>query len=495
MRARITLAVVALLAGALLLAGLVSLSLIARANAQAARRTVVRQVDLLARSPNLVNQAGVLRLVKSVAGVERASVLEVSSRGTLRSAVPPLLVGDARIDAKRLARGETASGTAGQIAFAAAPLARIPAALGAGGGDTVLALALERHVGGAGDSLGYFLLASAISLVVAGLASAVIARRISRRVVAAAGAAEQIAGGDFDARVPAARRAYPELAGLDAAINSMAADLARARQLERQFFLSISHDLRTPLTSIRGYAEAIRDEAVTDAADAAGVVVAEARRLERLIGDLLDLARLDAHRFSLSLEPTDLATTVREAAEALRLELEAVGVALEIRVPERPVVLDLDPDRLRQIVANLVENALKFATSTVRVIVEVGPGRGAQLAVEDDGPGIAPEDLPHVFQRLYASSRRVARAAGTGLGLAIVAELAGAMGGRVRAVSPLHSGVGTRISVVLGRHAHPSLGNPSGEGPAGARGRGTGPSSPPASPTPDRAARSAQDAP
>lgn len=456
MRARITLAVLALLAGALVLAGLVSLSLIARANAQAARRTVLHQARLLAKSPKLVNREGVLHLADAVGGVERASVLEVSSGGRLHSAVPPLLVDDRRIDAARLAKGEPTSGTNGKMAYAAAPLVRIPAGLGTSKRDLILALALERKVGGAGDSLGYYLLASGISLFVAGLASAVIARRISRRVTAAAAAAEQIAAGDFETRVPEARPAYPELAGLDAAINSMAADLARSRHLERQFFLSVSHDLRTPLTSIRGYAEAIRDGAATDAPAAAGVVVAEARRLERLIGDLLDLARLDAHRFSLSLEPSDLATVVREAAEALRYELEAAGVALTVEVPGRPVILELDGDRIRQVVANLVENALKFATSAVRVAVETGPGAGVVLAVEDDGPGIAPEDLPHVFERLYASSRRVTRAAGTGLGLAIVSELTEAMGGRVRAVSPLRSGVGTRMAVLLGP-AHPSL--------------------------------------
>jgi two-component system OmpR family sensor kinase len=453
-RARITLAVLALLAGALMLAGLVSWSLIARANAEAARRSVVRQAGLLARDKAVANEKGVIPLVESFAGIRRASVLEVSATGKLLSAQPRLLVPQGDIDTRRLAQGKTSSGTAGQLAFAAVPLVRIPAGLGTHGDETIVALAIQRRVGGAANSLGYYLLASAISLLVAGAASAAIAHRISRRVLAAARTAKQIAAGDFNARIPESRRAYPELAGLDAAINSMAADLARSRQLERQFFLSISHDLRTPLTSIRGYAEAIHDAAVPDPPAAAGVVIAEARRLERLIGDLLDLARLDAHRFSLSLEPTDLAISAQEAAEALRYEFEAAGVSLEVHVPDHPVVLQLDPDRIRQVVANLVENALKFATSSVRVDVEAAAGMSALLAVEDDGPGIAPEDLPHVFERLYTSNRQVARAAGTGLGLAIVAELTEAMGGTVHVLSPLSSGVGTRFSVVLGHDGH-----------------------------------------
>jgi two-component system sensor histidine kinase BaeS len=337
-----------------------------------------------------------------------------------------------------------------------------PAASGATGASTApvppiatIAIALSEPVTYSADSVWYFLLAAAVALVVAGIVAAQIARRVSRHVVAAAGAAEAIAGGDLEVRLSARDRGYPELVALGSAINTMAAGLGRARALERQFLLSISHDLRTPLTSIRGYAEAIADGAVPDPQAAANVVMAEAARLERLIRDLLDLAYLDAQRFSLHPVELDLGAAVAAATEALRYELETSAVGLEMRQPPEPLVVTADGDRIAQMVANLVENAGKYARSRVVVTVERRPASRAGTAsvavsVEDDGPGIAAEDLPHIFERLFTSEKRASRAArGTGLGLAIVAELAGAMGGSVSAESPLGAEGGTRMTVRL----------------------------------------------
>ena len=163
----------------------------------------------------------------------------------------------------------------------------------------------------------------------------------------------RIAGGDFSTRrrgvTPRLRRAGRLLS---AALNQMAARLEDLRDLDRQFLLSVSHDLRTPLTSIRGYAEAIAEGVTPDTARAASVVVAEAIRLERLIGDLLDLARLDAHQFSLQLARLDAGAVVAEAAEALRYEFDAAGVALDVQVADGSWV-EADADRLGQIVTNL----------------------------------------------------------------------------------------------------------------------------------------------
>ncbi len=233
----------------------------------------------------------------------------------------------------------------------------------------------------------------------------------------------------------------------------MAANLARARDQERQFLLSISHDLRTPLTSIRGYAEAIGDGAVDDLPRATGIVATEAARLERLIRDLLDLAKLEARQFSLKERASELNGCIAKSVEALRLEFDAAGVALHLELLNHPVVTVVDPDRLAQVLANLIENALKFAQRRVDVRLAEARGEALVLSVEDDGPGIAPEDLPHVFERLFTSTRRGARAAGSGLGLAIVAELAQAMGARIEVTSPVGSGRGTRFSLMLPRRA------------------------------------------
>ena len=449
MGARITLAFVTVLAVALALAGGVSLYLVRHAAADNTRHLVLRQtVDLARREQTLAKTtanapqiiADVLPLLSSIAGISQASIVTTSARGSFVGAVPKLDFSDRALDTKDLAAGRTVSGIDHGLAFAAVPL------FSAGG--VHLAFLLARPVSYSDASVSYFLLAGGISLLVAAAAAVVISRRIARRVVAAAGAAGRIAGGDFSTRLAAARHDYAELATLSASLNQMAARLEDSRNLDRQFLMSVSHDLRTPLTSIRGYAEAIAEGVTPDAARAASVVVAEAIRLERLIGDLLDLARLDAHQFSLHLARVDAGEVVAEAAGALRYECDAAGVALAISIAGE-LGLEADRDRLGQIVANLTENALKFARSTVEVsCAPVAPDTIA-LTVTDDGPGIDPADLPRIFERHFSSSRFPARSAGSGLGLAIVAELVAAMHGRIEVISPAAEGHGTRITVSL----------------------------------------------
>ncbi|HUY30234.1 MAG TPA: HAMP domain-containing sensor histidine kinase [Acidimicrobiales bacterium] len=467
MSTRITLAVVAILVGALAVAGVISLSLERNAATRHAETTVLAQTRSLASAlsstPDLARlfadashpyAKDILDLIDKIAGT-RGAVLVVASDGTLRADLLRDVPASA-IDARRLAKGEAVHGVVGGIAYAAVPILSTTTSEVAGAPSQIVAYALESSVNLSADSALYYLLAGVIALVVAALVASAIARRISRRVVDASQTATRIAGGDLDARVELPPNDYPELASLGVSLNTMAAALARARRLEREFLLSISHDLRTPLTSIRGYAEAIADDAAPDPARAAQIVVSEARRLERLIGDLLDLARLNAHQFSLHRVVLDAGAAAADAAEALRYEFEASAVDLTVVRSAAELPVEADPDRLAQVVANLVENALKFATTTVRVaIADEAPGSVA-VTVEDDGPGIAPEDLPHVFERLFTSSRRPARTAGTGLGLAIVSELAAAMDGTVAATSPISAEGGTRISVRLPKHRAPA---------------------------------------
>ena len=237
-------------------------------------------------------------------------------------------------------------------------------------------------------------------------------------------------------------------------INEMAQSLEEARDRERHLLLSVSHDLRTPLTSIRGFAEAITDGAVEDTAHAAGVIIAESRRLERLVGDLLDLTKLEAKQMSISLRPTDVAEVVSTTAEGFRPAAERSGVHLTVHLPsdvQLPVMID--PDRLAQILANLVENALAFARTSVVVTLAGSapstPSRGQIIMVEDDGPGIAAADLTRVFDRFDQADHGPNRPFGSGLGLAIVAELASAMGATVRAESPVGRAGGARFEVTL----------------------------------------------
>ena len=291
-----------------------------------------------------------------------------------------------------------------------------------------------------GSGFGWFLVSSAVVILLAAVAALRLGSRLARPIQQATDVTSRIATGDLAARLPDPDAgANDESAVLARSINSMADTLERSKGLEQQFLLSVSHDLRTPLTSIKGYAEAISDGAVDDPAQAAEVISAESRRLERLVHDLLDLARLDAHAFALHPVPSDLTQVVADAVHPLAPEVERSGLALEL-VPGPPAEGWFDPDRVAQVVGNLVGNALRFATTTLVVRTEVhsdGDGRHVVVSVGDDGPGIAAVDLPHVFERLYQSQHQpVRRESSSGLGLAIVRELVAAMGGDVGADSP-----------------------------------------------------------
>jgi len=297
------------------------------------------------------------------------------------------------------------------------------------------------------------LLAGGAVLLLATGVAVWLARRLTRPIRELERAAGQLAAGDLSGRADIPPGTDADLAALGATLNAMAAHLEDSRGSQRAFLLSISHDLRTPLTSIRGYAEALSDGTLDDADPdarkrAATVITNEARRLERLVQDLLDLSRLDSREFSLYPRPCDAAVVVRDAALAFAPEARELGLDLRVH-PNDPAPVNHDPDRLGQIVANLVENALKFATSVVEVSAALHD-QELRVVVTDDGPGIPPEDADAVFTRLYTVRTTPGRAVGTGLGLAIVQELATAMGGTAIAETPAAGGA--RITLSLPVH-------------------------------------------
>ena len=349
------------------------------------------------------------------------------------------------LNPEALDAGTSDAGSRGTIVWVAQPLS-------AQDGATLVLIA-TRRVGffALGRLGGILLVAAAVAAGAAALLSVWLVRRLTRPLAAIERTAVAIAGGDLEARVGLpGTDVDDELAAVGAAIDTMAAELGRHRSLERAFLMSISHDLRTPLTSIRGYAEAVAEGAADDEESrrrAALIIESEARRLERLVADLLELARLDAREFSLHPGRVDVAEVARQAALALEPAARDSGLQLVVSGDAGPVMATIDRERLAQVMANLVENALKYAAATVEVeIRRIGPAE-VEIAVSDDGPGIAPEDLPRVFERLYTSRRQPGRKVGTGLGLAIVRELVTAMGGRVE-VSRTFAG-GTRFAVTL----------------------------------------------
>lgn len=331
----------------------------------------------------------------------------------------------------------------------------------------------------------WFVLSSLVVLAGALAAGIALARRLVRPIREIEHVTGTLAAGDLTARVDV--RGGDEVAQLGHSVNRMAADLERSRTLDQQFLMSVSHDLKTPLTAIAGYAEALRDGAVADSTDAGEIIGNHAARLDRLVGDLLDLAKLDANRFRLDLRPVDLVVVSGRTAAGLAPEAANHGVTIVTGPAEAspPIVVVADPDRLAQAIGNMVSNAITFADRRVSVEVSSGMDGRATVAVVDDGPGFAPDELPHVFDRLYTGRAGPRRAENpTGLGLAIVRELAAAMGGSVTATND--AGGGARISLSLPRR-EPGAAAPPGPGlspAAGATPRPAGPPPDPTAPTP-----------
>jgi two-component system sensor histidine kinase BaeS len=276
----------------------------------------------------------------------------------------------------------------------------------------------------------YSLLLSALfGGVLAAGAAFLLARRIVRPVRRVAAASRSLARGEHPDPVPV--EGGTELQTLATAFNHLAVQLARAREAEQSFLLSVSHELKTPLTAIRGYAEAVEDGAI-DAREAAATVAVEAARLERLVRDLLDLARMNKTDFSVHNSEIDLAEVAEDAVRRYQQQADAFGVTLTT-VADGPSPATADADRVLQVVSNLVENALRLTPAGGEVRVVAAPG---ELRVEDTGPGLGEEERAHAFERFYLHERYGReRPVGTGLGLAIVKELTEAMGGTVRVES------------------------------------------------------------
>ena len=340
---------------------------------------------------------------------------------------PPAGVSTADLDLARLRDepGLVVSGNHGSLVYAATSV------VDARRGSAVLVLTESSSLD-LGPTVRWFLLASAATVLLGALVAARLSKRLTQPLREADVATQRIASGDLSARVPVPQ-GDDELADLARSINSMAGALERSKGLEQQFLLSVSHDLRTPLTSIRGYAEAIADGTTRDPTAAGEVILTESRRLERLVRDLLDLARLESRQFTLDQRPVDLVDVAAATVDGFRPDAETNHLALTMSAATEAIVVQADSDRLAQVVANLVDNALKYASTSV-VVGASRSGSDAVLVVDDDGPGIATEDLPHVFERLYVSRHEpVRRETGSGLGLAIVRELVEAMGGSVAA--------------------------------------------------------------
>jgi signal transduction histidine kinase len=287
-------------------------------------------------------------------------------------------------------------------------------------------------------------LAGLVGLLVAAALAWYLSSRITRPVAALSDAAGEIAEGRYDVAIPVVR-SRDEIGELADAFSEMAARLKEAEELERNFLMSVSHELRTPLTAIRGHVEALREGLAEDEETrelSLRVIAEEAGRLERLVGDVLDLAKLDARRFTLHREEVDMGRLLERAYSTFAEEARRRGIDYRQEIAARPVIV-ADGDRVLQIISNLLSNAFRWTPDGGRVELELGQSDGVvTVAVEDTGPGISRDEQERIFRPFMSGD-----GAGTGLGLAIARELAVAHGGRIRLES--EPGSGARFELCL----------------------------------------------
>ena len=285
-------------------------------------------------------------------------------------------------------------------------------------------------------------LAGLFGVLIAGLLAWYLSLKVVRPVLQLSDAADEVAAGNYDVEVP--QRAPGELGHLSSRFGEMANRLAEAETIERNFLMSVSHELRTPLTAIRGHVSALLENVVEDPElerASLETVEAEASRLERLVGDIIDLARLDTHRFTVMREEVDMEQLLEQAYDTYREEARRRSIDYRREVKARPVI-ESDGDRVLQVVGNLLANAFRATPDGGRISLELAQRNGTvHVAVEDTGPGISAAARERLFRPFVSDS------GGTGLGLAIAKELSTALGGRIELQSEV--GRGSRFELVL----------------------------------------------
>jgi len=293
----------------------------------------------------------------------------------------------------------------------------------------------------AGPGLGAF---TPLVAIFAFLVIATTVARAIRRLVVPLGdlidAAESVEAGNYAVRVRP--RGPRELRSLSGAFNSMSARLERSEEQRRRLLADVTHELRTPLTVMQGNLEALLEGVYPADAEHLAPILDETRVLSRLVDDLRTLSLAEAGSLTLYREPTDLATLVSDIVASFRSQADGTGVALVTDIPGHLPPADVDPVRVREVLSNLLSNALRYTPrgGSVRVGASASEGR-MRVTVRDTGPGIAAEALPHVFDRFYKSDE----SRGAGLGLAIAKGLVVAHGGEIEAMSAPGEGTEMRL--------------------------------------------------
>ena len=287
------------------------------------------------------------------------------------------------------------------------------------------------------------LLAFAGGVLVAGAFGWYLSRRITTPVLQLTHAADEVARGNYEIEVPSG--AAGEIGLLSDRFGEMASRLSESEELERNFLMSVTHELRTPLTAILGHVEALREGVVADEETRRAsfeVIADEGERLERLVGDVLDLAKLDAHRFTVLQEEVDMERLVDRAYTTFTEEARRRRIEYRCDLEAKPVIVS-DGDRVLQIISNLLSNAFRWTPDGGSVGLELSATDGSvYVGVADSGPGIPPSERERIFRPFWSRG-----GGGTGLGLAIANELAAALGGRISLESSAEKG--SRFELML----------------------------------------------
>lgn len=434
---------------------LVSASLIRGAADQQSRRTLGHYADLIADNVGSLNEQPSLRLggtgvgLRALSRLATITAVRVRPNGRVLGTTPGPLPAYVVTAAAAGQSVDTTAHVGGRGYF----IEGRPVTSGVGS----VVLLQPRSASGeiTGPLRARLLVALVAGTLVAIAAGSWLSRRLARPLVHASSAAAQLAHGRRDVRVTPEGPA--EVAAVAESLNTLAAALSASEDRQRAFLLSVSHELRTPLTAISGYAEGLADGVVPPAqtASVGATLVAEAARLQRLVNDLLDLARLGAADFHVEPTDVDVVALLQAAAEVWRVRCQREEVELRTELPATPLHCVTDGGRVRQIVDGLAENALRVTPGGAAVVLAArAVPDGVQVEVRDGGPGLTDDDIAVAFERSALHDRyRGVRRVGTGIGLALIAGLAERLGGRAEAGHAAEGGA--RFTITL-----PALHNP-----------------------------------
>ncbi len=280
------------------------------------------------------------------------------------------------------------------------------------------------------------LLAIGIALII----TFVFSQRFTSPLRALTATARRLGKGDFSQRVNINSR--DEVGELAQTFNSMATDLERTEKLRRNMVADVAHELRTPLSNVAGYLEAIRDEVVKPDTATIASLSEEVDLLARLVDDLQELALADAGELKLLRQPEDMLQLIEQSARAAQVKASEKGLEITTEFPPNLPLVNIDYQRISQVLHNLLMNAIKYSDTSGKIIISAElQGQMVKVSVTDHGKGIPPEDLPNMFERFYRVDKSRARnGGGTGLGLTITKRLVEAHGGTIGVQSELGRG-------------------------------------------------------